>query len=81
MESGFDPAARLSPTEKCTKVVIVQYFDGTAHIAPQGHTFPDRRKIEAKSIDRPSRNTGALGAAVGATLWLIARPDREELRG
>ncbi len=25
--------------------------------------------------------TGALGAAVGATLWLIARPDREELSG
>jgi len=25
--------------------------------------------------------TGALGAAVGATLWLIARPDREDLRG
>jgi len=25
--------------------------------------------------------TGALGAAVGATLWLIARPDRHDQRG
>ena len=25
--------------------------------------------------------TGALGSAVGATLSLIARPDREDLRG
>jgi hypothetical protein len=38
------------------KVVIKQYVDGTAHIVPQGRTLPDRRKIEAKSIDRPSRN-------------------------
>jgi hypothetical protein len=38
------------------KVIIIQYVDGTAHLALQGHTLPDRRKIEAKSIDRPSRN-------------------------
>jgi prevent-host-death family protein len=38
------------------KVVVMQYVDGLAHIAPQDHTLPDRRKTEAKSIDRPSRN-------------------------
>jgi hypothetical protein len=38
------------------KVIIKQYVDGTAHIAPQGRTLPDERKVEAKSIDRPSRN-------------------------
>jgi hypothetical protein len=38
------------------KVVVMQYVHGTAHIAPQGRTLPDRRKIEAKSIDRSSRN-------------------------
>jgi hypothetical protein len=32
------------------KVVVTQYVDDTAHIAPQGRTLPDRRKIEAKSI-------------------------------
>jgi hypothetical protein len=38
------------------KVIIKQYVDGTARTAPQGRTLPDERKIEAKSIDRPSRN-------------------------
>jgi hypothetical protein len=38
------------------KVIIAQCVDGTAHIAPQGHTLLGRRKIQAKTIDRPSRN-------------------------
>jgi hypothetical protein len=56
MESGFDPAARLPPTKKCTKALIAQYVDGSSHISPQVHTLPECRKTEAKSIDRPSRN-------------------------
>jgi hypothetical protein len=57
MESGF--RIRLLGYRRLRnvqKVVVTQYVDGTAHIAPQGRTLPDRRKIEAKSIDRPNRN-------------------------
>jgi hypothetical protein len=56
MKSGFNPAARLSPTAKCPKRIMKQYVDGIAHISPQGRNLPNEGKIEAKAIDRPSRN-------------------------
>jgi len=56
MESGLMRQLAYRRLRNVQKVVIVQYVDSAAHIALQGHTLPDRRKIEAKSIDRPSRN-------------------------
>jgi hypothetical protein len=37
-------------------VIVGQWVDGGAHIAPLSRTFLDRGKIETKSIDRQSRN-------------------------
>jgi hypothetical protein len=42
--------------ENVQNVVVGQWVDGVAHIASRGRTLPGGRKIEAKSIDRPSRN-------------------------
>jgi hypothetical protein len=56
MESGLMRQLGYRRLRNVQKVFVTQYVDGTAHIAPQGRTLPDLRKIEAKSIDRSSRN-------------------------
>jgi hypothetical protein len=56
MESGLMWQLGYRRLRNVQKVVVAQYVDRTAHIAPQGRTLPDGRKIEVKSIDRPNRN-------------------------